>query len=70
VDEIESHFSSFLSINIKALHFKVSFEVIQFQFLDWPVGGVPATTSALLRIHKAAVNVYKGKSNPVVVQCR
>ena len=67
---MESKFSHFLSINIKALHFQVSFEVTQFQFLDWPVGGVPATTSALLRIHKAATNAYKGKSNPVVVQCR
>nr|XP_039254382.1 tyrosine-protein phosphatase 69D-like [Styela clava] len=44
-------------------------EVLQFQFIAWPDHGVPATTSSLLRFHKAVVYSQTETAGPIVVHC-
>ncbi|XP_077970522.1 uncharacterized protein LOC144425091 [Styela clava] len=49
----------------------VTFNVHQYQFLKWPDHGAPATTSDLLRMHRAVMKSYEeiGKGSPIVVHC-
>ncbi|XP_077968694.1 uncharacterized protein LOC144422771 [Styela clava] len=45
--------------------------VNQYQFLKWPDHGAPATTSDLLRMHRAVMKSYEeiGNESPIVVHC-
>ncbi|XP_077970618.1 uncharacterized protein LOC120334842 [Styela clava] len=49
----------------------VTLNVYQYQFLKWPDHGAPATTSDLLRMHRAVMESYGeiGKGSPIVVHC-
>nr|XP_039258287.1 receptor-type tyrosine-protein phosphatase alpha-like [Styela clava] len=71
----EVNYGSFIkrSITVKSRNkgLDVTLNVYQYQFLKWPDHGAPATTSDLLRMHRAVMENYEeiGKGSPIVVHC-
>ncbi|XP_077970233.1 receptor-type tyrosine-protein phosphatase epsilon-like [Styela clava] len=71
----EVNYGSFIkrSFTVKSRNkgLDVTLNVYQYQFLKWPDHGAPATTSDLLRMHRAVMENYEeiGKGSPIVVHC-